>query len=163
MNPLVRHWFDRQALYAALEARRRARALSWSQVALEMGVAASTITATKRAGRMETGGMLAMVRWLGCVPEKFIRGSESPSFAQTTTATERFLAGYRFNTRILYQALDAERRSRRMSWSDIAQEIGNDIAPAMLTRLAKGGRVGVDVMVSAVGWLGMTVESFTRG
>lgn len=159
---MVRRWFDRQALYAALDARRRERAISWRQVSLETGVAASTIIATKRAGRMETDGMLAMVRWLGRVPEEFIRGSKSPSFAQTTAATERFLAGHRFNTRTLYQALDAQRRSRQLTWSEVAQETANHIAPAMLTRLAMGGRVSVDVMVSAVGWLGTTVESFTR-
>ncbi len=50
-----------------------------------------------------------------------------------------------------------------MTWQALAQEIGNDIVPSMLTRLAKGGRVSVDVTVSAVGWLGTTVESFTRG
>lgn len=163
MNRFVRCWFDSPALYAALDARRLARSISWRQVALETGVAASTILATKRARRMETDGMLAMVRWLGCVPEKFIRGSKSSSFGQTAAATQRFLSGHRFNTRTLYKALDAQRRARQTTWSEVAREIGNHITPAMLTRLARGGRVGVDVMVSGVGWLGTTVERFTRG
>jgi transcriptional regulator with XRE-family HTH domain len=163
MSAFVRHWFDRPALYAALDAQRRARGISWQQVARETGVAASTIVATKRVGLMETDGMLAMVRWLGCTPEKFIRGSESQSVTQTPSETAKFLAGHRFNAKTLYQALDAQRRSRKMTWLEVAQEIGGDISPPMLTRLAKGGRIGVHVMVSAVRWLGTTIEVFTRG
>jgi hypothetical protein len=79
MRAFVRHWFDRPALYAALDAQRRARGISWQQVARETGVAASTIVASKRAGLMETDRMLAMVGWMGCTSEKFIRGSESHS------------------------------------------------------------------------------------
>src|SRR5271156_4189589 len=106
MGLFVRHQFDRPALYAALDAQRRAREISWQQVARETGVAASTIVATKRARRMETDGRLAMVRWLGCTPEKFIRGSESQSGTQPPPETAKFLAGHRFNTKTLYQALD---------------------------------------------------------
>lgn len=163
MGLFVRHQFDRPALYAALDAQRRAREISWQQVARETGVAASTIIAAKREGPMETDGMLTMVRWLGCTPEKFICSSECLSVAETASATARFLAGRRFNTIRLYQALDAQRRSRKMTWLEVAQEIGHEIAPTMLTRLAKGGRIGVHVMVPAVRWLGMTVEIFTHG
>ena len=112
---------------------------------------------------METDGMLAMVRWLGCNPEEFIRGAESQSVTQTPSETAKFLAGHRFNSKTLYQALDAQRRSRKITWREVAQEIGDNISPPMLTRLARGGRIGVQVMVSAVGWLDTTVEVFTRG
>jgi hypothetical protein len=151
------------ALYAALEAQRRARRICWQQVARETGVAASTIIATKRAGRMETDGMLAMARWLGCPPERFTRGPESQSVAQSTSETARFLNGNRFNTKALYQALDAQGRSRKKTWLEVAQAIGNGISPPMLTRLAKGGRIGVHMMVPAVGWLGKTIGIFTQG
>src|SRR5580700_2666597 len=93
MSAVVRHWFDRPALYAALDAQRRARGISWQQVARETGVAASTIVAIKRAGLMETDGMLAMVRWLGCTSEKFIPGSESQSVTQTPPTLRSFLLG----------------------------------------------------------------------
>jgi hypothetical protein len=45
----------------------------------------------------------------------------------------------------------------------IAAKIGDDISPPMLTRLAKGGRIGVHVMVSAVRWLGTSIEVFRSG
>ena len=67
--------FDAQALYVALDAQRRSRELSWQQVALEVGVSASTLTRTKRGGRMEVDGMLSMTRWLGRAVESFTRGA----------------------------------------------------------------------------------------
>jgi len=63
--------FDAPALYAALDAQRSSRGLSWQQVAAEIGVSASTLTRTKHGGRMEVDGMLAMVHWLGRAVESF--------------------------------------------------------------------------------------------
>jgi hypothetical protein len=61
--------------------------------------------------------------------------------------------------------LRTDRRARSaqsaLYWFSIAARWGR--TPPVLTRLAKGGRIGVEVMVSAVGWLGTTVERFTRG
>ena len=65
--------FDARALYAALDAQRRARGMTWRQVAEEVGVSASTLTYTRHGGRMEADGMLAMVRWLGRTAESFTR------------------------------------------------------------------------------------------
>jgi transcriptional regulator with XRE-family HTH domain len=68
------HRFDAQALYAALDAQRQARNLTWQQLAGEIGVSASTMTHTRKGGRMEVDGMLAMVRWLGRTVESFTFG-----------------------------------------------------------------------------------------
>jgi len=68
--------FDAKALYAALDAQRAARGMTWTQVAAETGVAATTITRTRAGGRLEVDGMLAMVRWLDVPVETFVR--ESP-------------------------------------------------------------------------------------
>jgi transcriptional regulator with XRE-family HTH domain len=67
--------FDARALYAALESQRRARGMTWRQVASDVGVSASTLTHTKYGGRLEVDGTLAMVRWLGRTVESFTRGS----------------------------------------------------------------------------------------
>ncbi len=71
--------FDAHALYLALDAQRCSRGMSWQQVALEVGVSASTLTRAKRGGRMEVDGMLAMVRWLGRTVESFTRGATRES------------------------------------------------------------------------------------
>jgi hypothetical protein len=65
--------FDSSALYAALEAKRGARRMTWIQVAAETGVSAATLTRTRAGGRLEVDGMLAMVRWLGVPVETFVR------------------------------------------------------------------------------------------
>lgn len=65
--------FNAKALYAALDEQRRARTMTWSAVAREIGVAVSTITRTRHGGRMEVDGMLAMVRWLNVPVETFVK------------------------------------------------------------------------------------------
>jgi len=65
--------FDAKQLYAALDAQRRDRGLTWRDVAREIGVATATLTRTRQGGRMEVDGMLAMVRWLGRSAESFVR------------------------------------------------------------------------------------------
>jgi transcriptional regulator with XRE-family HTH domain len=68
--------FDTRALYRALDAQRQARAMSWRQVADEIGVSAATIARTERGGRLEVDGMLAMVAWLRRTVESFARQFE---------------------------------------------------------------------------------------
>jgi transcriptional regulator with XRE-family HTH domain len=63
--------FDTQALYDALEAQRTKRGLTWTDVARETGVSTSTLTGTRRGGRLEVDGVLAMARWLGRTVESF--------------------------------------------------------------------------------------------
>jgi transcriptional regulator with XRE-family HTH domain len=58
-----------------MDERRQALGLSWAEVARQIGVSASTLTRTKRGGRMEVDGMLAMVSWLGQPVERFVRES----------------------------------------------------------------------------------------
>ncbi len=69
--------FDAQALYAALDAQRQSRGLSWQAAALEIGISPSTLTRTRLGGRMEVDGMLAMVRWLGRTVESFTHREEN--------------------------------------------------------------------------------------
>ena len=68
--------FDSKALYAALDAQRGGRRMTWAQVAVETGISAATITRTREGGRLEVDGMLAMVRWLGVPVETFVRESQ---------------------------------------------------------------------------------------
>ena len=70
--------FNAQALYAALDAQRQSRGLSWRQAASEIGVSPSTLTRTRLGGRMEVDGMLAMVRWLGQTVECFTYKETQP-------------------------------------------------------------------------------------
>jgi hypothetical protein len=77
-----------------------------------------------------------------------------------------------FDIDALYAALDAERVSREMSWSEVVRAINSlfknvteigGINPAGLARLANGGRVGFPDVTRIAEWLGRPVARFTRG
>ena len=64
--------FDSKALYRALEKQRKEWGMTWAELSREIGVSTSTITGTRKGGRMEVDGMLAMVYWLGGGVETFV-------------------------------------------------------------------------------------------
>lgn len=59
------------ALYAALDAERQQRRVTWQQVARECGVSAQTIQRTRHQVRFEVDGILALTGWLGRPVEDF--------------------------------------------------------------------------------------------
>lgn len=67
--------FDLAALFAAADAERRARGLSWNALGRELGVAAATIRRLAEADDAEADGVLAVIRWLDAVPEDYVDGS----------------------------------------------------------------------------------------
>jgi transcriptional regulator with XRE-family HTH domain len=66
---------DPPALYAALEAERARRGLTWNQVAADAGVNVGTIRRLRANGRFETDGILSLTQWLGRPVEEFTRQS----------------------------------------------------------------------------------------
>lgn len=66
----------------------------------------------------------------------------------------------RFDAKALYAALDKQRRSRDMTWRDLAKEIG--VAEATISRTKQGGRMEVDGMLAMVKWLNVPVETFVK-
>lgn len=66
----------------------------------------------------------------------------------------------RFDARALYVALDQQRRTREMSWEQVAAAIGVSVGTIIRTR--EGGRMEVDGMLAMVSWLGVPVETFVR-
>ncbi|MFT3832970.1 MAG: helix-turn-helix transcriptional regulator [Micropruina sp.] len=70
--------FDPPAIFAALDAERVRRGLSWAELAAQTGVAESTLRRTRRPGRFEADGVLAMAQWLGRPVEDFTRPGDLP-------------------------------------------------------------------------------------
>jgi len=66
---------DVAALYAALDEQRKAKNLSWRQVAKEAGVSPSTLTRMGQGKRPDVDSFAALIQWLGVPAEHFIRGS----------------------------------------------------------------------------------------
>jgi hypothetical protein len=66
-----------------------------------------------------------------------------------------------FNLRALFDALDAQRAERALTWAALAREVGG-VTPSMLSALAKGGRVSVPSVMRVVRWLDRPATEFTR-
>ncbi|TVT31501.1 helix-turn-helix transcriptional regulator [Amycolatopsis rhizosphaerae] len=63
---------DTGRLYAALDAQREARGLSWRQLAAEAGVSASLVSRMGNGHRPDLDGFIALVQWLGMPAETFM-------------------------------------------------------------------------------------------
>ncbi|MET9221328.1 helix-turn-helix domain-containing protein [Streptomyces sp. NPDC003300] len=68
------------------------------------------------------------------------------------------MARTRVNVVALYAALDAARTTKKLSWRQLAAEVG--VSPSTMTRLANGHRPDVDAFAALVHWLGAPAESF---
>lgn len=66
----------------------------------------------------------------------------------------------RFDPPALFRALDRQRTARRLTWDQVARDIG--VSEATLKRTQRGGRMEVDGMLAMVAWLGVPVETFVR-
>jgi len=70
-------WFDAGAFYEALDGARRARNLTWKQVAGESGVSASTLTRMAQGKRPDVDGLAALVAWSGLNTDDYVRSVEA--------------------------------------------------------------------------------------
>jgi transcriptional regulator with XRE-family HTH domain len=68
---------DTDALYAALDAKRDARELSWRQLAKEVGVSASTMTRLANGQRPDVDAFAALVQWLGQPADSFLVSADA--------------------------------------------------------------------------------------
>lgn len=71
------------------------------------------------------------------------------------------MARDRLDTEALYAALDAQRAARKLSWRQLAKEVG--VSPSTMTRIANGQRPDVDAFAALVRWLGQSADMFLVG
>jgi hypothetical protein len=162
--------FDLRALYDAIVGQRERRGLTWRQTMDEISlrrsaghlIAQSTVVSLRVRAVVEGDGVLQMLRWLGRAPESFVPGLEvTPRHALPEIPPGQLL---RFDTRMLYAALDGQRLERGLSWQQAAREIGGTrISAGSLTHLRKGGRTAFPGVVRMARWLGRPTGQFTRG
>ena len=67
----------------------------------------------------------------------------------------------RFDVDALHAAMDSERRSRRLTWKEVAAESG--VSASTLTRLSQGRQPDVNSLAAITTWLGMSADHFMRG
>lgn len=65
--------FDAPSFYAALDAQRTSRDLTWRQVAAEAGVSASTLTRMAQGRRPDLDGLARLCSWSGLSANDYIR------------------------------------------------------------------------------------------
>jgi transcriptional regulator with XRE-family HTH domain len=66
-----------------------------------------------------------------------------------------------FDTSTFVAALDAQRRSRSMTWRDVASEAG--VSASTLTRMLQGRRPDVDGLAALLSWSGLSGNDYVRG
>jgi transcriptional regulator with XRE-family HTH domain len=66
-------------LYAALDAVREHRRLSWRQLAREVGVSPSTFSRLANRQKPDVDAFAAMVRWLNVPAERFMIDDDEPA------------------------------------------------------------------------------------
>jgi transcriptional regulator with XRE-family HTH domain len=65
-----------------------------------------------------------------------------------------------FDASAFYEALDAERRARKLNWKQIATASG--VSASTLTRMAQGKRPDVDSLAALAAWSGLRTDDFVR-
>ncbi len=158
-----------RAFYAALDAARQAKGLSWAELAAETNRPLEGTTSipihpatlrgmlTKRS--VTSAVVLQALAWLGRSPESFLSGpSTEPEAPLPESGPGRVL---RFDTRALYAALDAQRQARGLSWPQVAAELPG-FTPGMLTNLSTGPLIGFPRVMLLTQWLGEPASRFIR-
>jgi len=162
--------FSLSALYAALDAERIARGLTWTQATREINrhsgresvsghpISPSTVKGLRSKAVAEGDGVLQMLLWLNVTPESFIpRHQESEGERLPEVSSRQIL---RFDTSKLYTAVNAQRAARSMTWAQAAKETG--VSASHLTHLSEGGRTGFPLVTRITSWLSRPVAQFTR-
>lgn len=161
--------FDAPALFAAMDAQRLQRGLSWQRVADQIWelssvlnnrrhdhpIAPSTIANLKR-GDGSCQHALFFLRWLGMSPESFLRGGVLGGTPLPQAGPDRRL---RWDLKLTYEALDARRRQEKMTWAQLALVLR--CTPSQLTGLKRVRfAIGMRLAMRITQWLGRPAADF---
>jgi transcriptional regulator with XRE-family HTH domain len=77
---------DVEALYAALDSKRKTHGVSWREIARELDVSPSTFSRMAQGRRPDVDTFATLLRWLGMPAESFMRGATSPAATEEPVA-----------------------------------------------------------------------------
>jgi hypothetical protein len=163
--------FDCGALFGALDAQRRDRALGWYELADELWQQSSDLNA-ERTDHPLCGGAVArlqergatscqyalfMLRWLHRAPEDFLTGPvvDVGDIRLPEAGTDSRL---RWNLNQLHSTLNEQRRERHLTWAELAQEL--DCTSSRLTNLRTARFADMDLAMRITQWLGQPAAAF---
>jgi hypothetical protein len=164
--------FDMRALQTTLDVERRARKLTWDQLAAEINapfehtpsipISVGTLRTMTTKRSVTSAVVLQVLRWLRRSPESFLAGRGDQAPAPDEALPEAGLTQIlRFDTTTMHAALDAKRRERWMIWREVASELPG-FTPSMLMNLAKGPLIGFPRVMTLTQWLGRPAAYFVR-
>jgi hypothetical protein len=149
MQAVIRE-FDGKALYAALDAKREAEALSWTGAAMAIWDMAPALNAARAArglanhpispstlrnlggsGNTSCQHALFLLRWLGRTPESFLAGAALDAGVPLPACGPEHRP--RWDLKALHAGLNEARGSRGATWARAAQELR--CQPGQLTGL----------------------------
>jgi transcriptional regulator with XRE-family HTH domain len=110
--------FNNAAFYAALDAARRARDLTWKELAQDSGVSASTLTRIGQGRRPDVDSFAALVKWAGLDSDDFMgrhREGEAAPLAQISVLL-------RHDPRLSEEAASAIDELIRVTYERLAKE-----------------------------------------
>lgn len=158
--------FDLGALAQALESERVSRGLSWAELMAEINVvfqgttsipiSVGTVRGMGRKSSVTSAVVLQVQGWMGRTPESFlVGGAVGDGEMLPSGGPGRIL---RFDTRAMYEALNARRMERGMTWREVAAELPG--FTQSMTNLASGPLIGFPRVMMIPQWLGVSAARF---
>jgi hypothetical protein len=166
------HEFDVRAMYAAMDAQRAALGLTWPNVARALWdqsavlnerrgdhpISPATLTGIAKRGDCTCQHALFILRWLDRAPEDFLSGprDDRGHVDLPPAAEDRRL---RWDLAAVYNALDARRRERGLTWREVAHPLrctDNQLTGIRTARYA----IGMRLMMRIVQWLDQPAAAF---
>jgi transcriptional regulator with XRE-family HTH domain len=83
---MLKEYFDTEAFYAAIDAQRQAKRLTWKQVATQSGVSASTLTRLAQGRKPDVDGLAALLAWSGLDADAFLDSQDKKRSEPETLA-----------------------------------------------------------------------------
>lgn len=155
--------FDGFALFAAMDAQRTARGLSWRQVADEIWqqsallnarrndhpISPATLTGIGKRGDCTCQHALFVLRWLGRAPENFVPNPPAGDWLLPSAGSRRRL---RWSLDAVYDMLNLRRHERGLTWKALAAELQCTENQVRGIRTAKYA-IGMRLAMRIVAWL----------
>jgi hypothetical protein len=169
MRPLPA--FDCDALFDALDERRRGLGLGWYELADQLWQQSSELNAQRSdhplcggaIQRLEQRGTIScqyalfMLRWLGRAPEHFLTGPVLDVGDVSLPGADTD-ARLRWDLHQLHAAADEQRREQGLTWAQLAEELG--CTPARLTNLRTARLADLDLVMRLTQWLRRPAAAF---
>lgn len=86
-------WFDTAAFYAALDAQRIGKKMTWRQIAAASGVSASTLTRMAQGKRPDVDGLAALCAWSGLNADDYVRQEGAKPAPESLAMISTYLKG----------------------------------------------------------------------